>query len=92
MISVLLLVVGFSVNAAYAEPVVNVDPKRHSDLHAAQQLVAQAYNKLTQAQKANKYDMQGNVAKAKSLLEDVNKEIKAAAEIANEADEKKKKK
>ena len=53
--------------------------KSHPNLFAAQKLAAQAYDKLTAAQKANEYDLGGHAAKAKDLLEKVNEEIKAAA-------------
>lgn len=36
------------------------------------------------AQKANECDMKGHAEKAKQLLEQVNNELKAAAEAANE--------
>jgi hypothetical protein len=43
----------------------------------------EAYDKITAAQKANEYDLDGHAAKAKDLLEQVNAELKAAAEAAN---------
>ena len=53
--------------------------KSHPNLFAAQKLAAQAYDKLTAAQKANEYDLGGHAAKAKDFLEKANEEIKAAA-------------
>ena len=38
---------------------------------------------LTAAQKANEWDMDGHAAKAKDLLDQVNRELKLAAEAAN---------
>lgn len=78
-----------SVSAAYAgEPVVNVSPKLHPNLAAAQKLSRQAYNKIVAAQKANEYDMNGHAQKAKELLDQVNEELKLAAEAANKNKEK----
>jgi hypothetical protein len=61
----------------------NVSPKRHPNLAAAQRLVDQAFNKITAAQQANEWDLAGHAAKAKALLDDVNKELKLAAEASN---------
>jgi len=58
--------------------------KSHPNLFAAQKLCAQAYDKLTAAQKANEYDLGGHAAKAKDLLDKVNAEIKAAAAALDE--------
>ena len=70
--------------AAYAEePVLNVSPKLHPNIAAAQRLSRQAYNKIVAAQKANEYDMEGHAQKAKELLDQVNAELKLAAEAAN---------
>ena len=76
-----LMLSGF---AAYAEePVLNVSPKLHPNIAAAQRLSRQAYNKIVAAQKANEYDMEGHAQKAKELLDQVNAELKLAAEAAN---------
>jgi hypothetical protein len=69
--------------AAAAPPVDNIDPSRHPNLAAAQRLVTQAYGKISAAQSANEWDMQGHAAKAKDLLDQVNVELKAAAVAAN---------
>ena len=70
--------------AAYAEePVLNVSPKLHPNIAAAQRLSRQAYNKIVAAQKANEYDMEGHAQKAKELLYQVNEELKLAAQAAN---------
>ena len=47
-----------------------------------QRLVEQAYEKITAAQKANEYQLGGNAAKAKELLEEVNRLLKEAAKAA----------
>jgi hypothetical protein len=51
---------------------------------AAQKLTVQAYDKLVAAQQANEWDMSGHAQKAKSLLEQVNQELKLAAEVAGQ--------
>jgi len=66
------------------KPVRNVSPKRHPNLAAAQRLSQQAFEKVSAAQRANEWDMEGHAAKAKELLEQVNRELKIAAGEANE--------
>lgn len=71
---------------AYAQkPVRDVSPHRHPNLAAAQRLSQDAYEKILAAQRANEWDMKGHAQKAKELLEQVNAELKAAAEAANQA-------
>ncbi|MGA2478340.1 MAG: hypothetical protein ABSG63_06270 [Spirochaetia bacterium] len=55
----------------------------HPNLAAAQQYVQQAIDKVTAAQKANNFDMQGHAAKAKKLMAQAIEEIKLAGEAAN---------
>lgn len=57
--------------------------KRHPNLAAAQKLSEEAFNKISAAQQANEFDMDGHAAKAKELLEQANRELKEAAEAAN---------
>lgn len=71
-------------SAIAKEPVRNVSARRHPNIAAAQKLVAQAYTKVEAAQKANEFDLGGHAQKAKDLLDQVNQELKAAAETANE--------
>ena len=71
--------------AAWAQkPVDNVSAKKHPNLAAAQHLSQQAWEKIGAAQQANEWDMAGHAAKAKELLDQVNKELKMAAEAANQ--------
>jgi hypothetical protein len=56
---------------------------RHPNLEAAQRFIAQAYDKISAAQAANEWDMDGHAAKAKQLLEDAKREIHIAAIAAN---------
>ena len=68
---------------AMAKPAVNTSAAKHPNINAAQKLVAQAFEKITAAQKANEYDMDGHAQKAKDLLDQANAELKLAAEAAN---------
>lgn len=81
-------VVGLSLIAggvaiAQHPPAENVNPNRHPNLAAAQRLTEQAYNRITAAQQANEWDMQGHAAHAKDLLDQANRELKEAAEATN---------
>ena len=69
--------------AVAAPPVDNVSARKHPNLAAAQRLSTQAYEKIVAAQQANEWDMAGHAQKAKDLLDEVNRELKAAAETAN---------
>jgi predicted lipoprotein with Yx(FWY)xxD motif len=70
--------------AAFAqEPVQNVDPKRHGNIAAAQNMVRQAYDRITVAQQDNRYDLGGHANRAKDLLRQANQQLKLAAEAAN---------
>jgi len=68
---------------SYDEPVLNVDPSRHGNLAAAQELVRSAYDKLNDAQYANHDELGGHAARAKELLREAGDEIKLAALAAN---------
>jgi hypothetical protein len=69
--------------AVAAPPAQNVSGARHPNLAAAQRLANQAYNKITAAQQANEFDLAGHAAKAKDLLDQVNNELKQAAQTSN---------
>lgn len=56
--------------------------KGHPNLTVAQRLIAQAFDKLEAAQKANEYDLGGHAAKAKDLLRQAKVEIQLAADAA----------
>jgi len=71
---------------AQDRPERDVSRGRHPNLAAAQRLVDQAFNKISAAQQANEFDMDGHAAKAKELLEQANRELKEAAEAANHHD------
>lgn len=83
-ISVVTSVVLITGSVVFAkEPLLNVNPKIHPNIAAAQRLSRQAYDKIVAAQKANEYDMEGHAQKAKELLDQVNQELKLAAQAAN---------
>ena len=70
--------------AALAQkPERDISGRRHPNLNAAQRLSQQAYEKIVAAQQANEWDMKGHAQKAKELLDQVNRELKEAAEAAN---------
>ena len=69
---------------AYADrPARNIDGFRHPNLAAAQNLTAQAFNRLEAAQRANEFDVGGHAARAKTLLNQAADEMKLAALAAN---------
>jgi len=70
--------------AAVAQrPEKDISAARHPNLAAAQHLSRQAWEKISAAQAANEWDMNGHAQKAKDLLDQVNRELKEAAETAN---------
>jgi F0F1-type ATP synthase membrane subunit b/b' len=79
------LAVGLTfVGLAFAQrPVTDINPSRHSNLAAAQEHVVQAYDKVVEAQKENKDELGGHAEKAIELLDQANRELKAAAEFAD---------
>ena len=66
------------------KPARNVSAGRHPNIAAAQRLSQQAFDKVTAAQEANEWDLKGHAKKAKELLQEVNNELKLAAEAANQ--------
>jgi len=83
VLSAVLLCSGVAV-AQKTQPVENVNPQRHGNLAAAQRLCEKAYEKVLAAQQANEFDLGGHAKKAKELLEQVNEQLKMAAETANQ--------
>jgi hypothetical protein len=74
-----------AVAIAQGPPARNISGKKHPNLNAAQRLTAQAFKRVTDAQVANEWDMDGHAAKAKDLLDQANNELKKAAIAANKA-------
>lgn len=70
--------------SAFSKPVDNVSRHRHPNLAAAQHLSTQAFEKIVAAQRANEFDLGGHAQKAKELLDEANRELKAAAETSNQ--------
>ena len=56
----------------------------HPNLKAAHKDIKQAIEKVSAAQKANEFDMEGHAAKAKDLLDQAEKELAQAAEADTE--------
>ncbi|MGO8934230.1 MAG: hypothetical protein ACLPLZ_13390 [Terracidiphilus sp.] len=67
----------------FASGVLVAQGARHPNLRAAQQLVDQAFQRVSDAQRANEWDMGGHAARAKDLLSQASREIKLAADAAN---------
>ncbi len=66
------------------KPERDISGRRHPNLAAAQRLIDQAYQRISDAQAANEWDMEGHAAKAKDLLDKASHELKEAAEESNE--------
>ena len=81
VIGSLLLIGGIAIAQPPAQ---NVSKGKHPNLAAAQRLTAQAFEKITAAQQANEFDMQGHAAHAKELLQQASAELKQAAQAANQ--------
>jgi hypothetical protein len=64
-------------------PAENINPRLHPNLAAAQDLSRRASERITAAQQANEYDMDGHAAKAKEFLDKANEELRKAATDAN---------
>ncbi len=69
--------------ASFAGGVLIAQGPRHPNLMAAQRLIDQAFQRISDAQRANEWDMHGHAAKAKDLLDQASREVKLAAEAAN---------
>ena len=63
-------------------PVANIDVKRHPNLAAAQEHIIRAYQSVNEARTTNKEELGGHAEKALGLLEQADRELKAAAEFA----------
>ena len=83
MLGAMLLCGSFGTSQATHLPRENVSGRKHPNLAAAQRLSQEAYDKVVAAQAANEYDLGGHAQKAKELLDQVNRELKMAAEDAN---------
>ncbi|HEX4021361.1 MAG TPA: hypothetical protein VHX63_09470 [Acidobacteriaceae bacterium] len=68
---------------AQQAPVSNIDPARHPHLAQAQRLAIQASMQIGAARTDNHEHMGGHGRRAQQLLDQVNNELKLAAEAAN---------
>ena len=57
--------------------------KGHPNMQAADKALATAWEKITAAQKANEFDLDGHAAKAKDAIKLAVDELKLAAEASN---------
>jgi hypothetical protein len=78
-----LALVAGGITVAQDHPERDISRNRHPNLAAAQRLTDQAFYKITAAQEANEWDIDGHAAKTKELIEQANRELKSAAEAAN---------
>lgn len=62
-------------------PEMNIDPARHANLAAAQHHIGEAFEKIQEAQRANKDELGGHAERALELLSQANHELKEAAEF-----------
>lgn len=69
--------------ATAQRPERDISSGRHPNLAAAQRLSSQAWDRIVEAQRANEWDLQGHAQRAKELLDQVNHELKLAAEVSN---------
>jgi hypothetical protein len=65
------------------EPVQSVSAYRHGNLAAAQDLLRDAYDRVSDAQEANDDHLGGHAARAKELLREAGEEIGLAADFAD---------
>jgi hypothetical protein len=76
--------VGAVASASYAQPPVqNISSWRHGNLAAAQELVSEAFDRMTAAQQANEFQLGGHAGRAKELLREASIEMKLAAIQSN---------
>jgi hypothetical protein len=64
-------------------PATDIDPAHHPNLAEAQHHIAQAFDKIDEAQSANRDRLGDHAAKAKDLLMQASRELKAAAIYAD---------
>jgi hypothetical protein len=82
-IGVLTLALVFMGVTFAQRPETNIDPARHSNLAAAQHHIVEAFEKIEEAQRANKDELGGHAEKAEQLLNQASRELKEAAEFAD---------
>lgn len=71
--------------SAFAQEAPHVDiGQRHGNLRNAQENIVAAYDYVSDAQSANEDQLGGHAARAKQLLAEANRELRLAANVANE--------
>ena len=84
-LTAVLTVCAVFIATSYAQrPATDIDPARHGNLAEAQHHILQAFEKIEDAQKANREQLGGHADKAKQLLDQASHELKLAAEFANQ--------
>jgi hypothetical protein len=78
-----LMALGAAALAQQAMPEHDVSMARHPHISEAQKLAQRAFEEITIAQRDDHGEMGGHGQKAKALLEQVNAELKLAAEAAD---------
>lgn len=78
-----LSLVSIGVALAQHAPATDIDPARHPSLAAAEHHILEAFEKIDEAQHANKDELGGHAEKAKQLLDQASRELKEEAEFAN---------
>lgn len=84
-LAVLLFVLGLAFGGViFAQrPATDIDPARHPNLADAQHLLVQASDKVDAAQRDNHDQLGDHAAKAKDLMAQASRELKAAAVYAD---------
>ena len=70
--------------ASAQAPQADIDPNAHGNLAAAQQSVIQAFNHISDAQRANDSHLGGHAGRAKQLLLQANDELRASAGLIDQ--------
>lgn len=83
LVGVLVICLAFMGITLAQRPETDIDPAKHPNLAEAQHHIVQAFEKIDEAQKANKDQLGGHAEKAKQLLDQASHELKEAAEFAN---------
>ncbi|HEV2421520.1 MAG TPA: hypothetical protein VGS59_07430 [Candidatus Acidoferrales bacterium] len=81
-VAVLIFVLGFAFGGViFAQrPLNDINPTRWPNLADAQHHISQAFDKIDEAQKDNRDQLGDHAAKAKDLLVQASRELKAAAD------------
>ncbi len=83
LVGVLVICLVFMGITLAQRPETDIDPAKHPNLAEAQHHILQAFEKIDEAQKANKDQLGSHAEKAKQLLDQASRELKEAAEFAN---------